>query len=544
MTELLKIVPLDGGDPVAATTEQKQNIKDELGIQDDIDTAVAAATGGVVSLGVFAGIVPFRSNGYFAPITVSGVTSFTASDEVTPTPLSTVYLRVISDGIHVPTFVGMSELIGSNGYDNRSGIVNLVSMFYDGTGYLYSIAQMVGAEPADLIAPTVSTRVVADDTSSRIDLLFNEAMDQTITTPASAFAVSSGHALTGNLVWDDATHAHLVTSTAFVNGEAARTLGYVQPGSNQVADLAGNPLANFSGGAIANNVLSADSTAPTVSAIAVVNSQSGRVAWTFSELMNQTIVTPASTASVSSGHTLTGNFTWVDSTHGYWTTSTDFAPLETKTQSYTQPGSNGIQDLAGNLLASFSGAAIACHVDRSETFDRTDSSTLDVPSDGGPAWEELFGTGFAIVSNKAQITLASDTYVLVALDLGTTSYTVTFRGVTTTGEIRLPVRLLDADNRFEMVFNADGTAEMVKNTSPPAFQASGGTSTWTPGTPIDVQFVVSPTTVIVRTAQAGVSSGAFVTRITFNNTELNTATKIGMALYYAGTMTVDLIEFA
>ncbi len=108
------------------------------------------------------------------------------------------------------------------------------------------------SSPPDTTPPTLVSAVVANATPTQITLTWSESMNSTISA-ATAFAVNSGHALSSH-TYVDATHTYLTTSTAFVNGEAARTLAYTQPGTNNMKDLAGNLLANFSGTSITNNV--------------------------------------------------------------------------------------------------------------------------------------------------------------------------------------------------------------------------------------------------------------------------------------------------
>jgi hypothetical protein len=81
--------------------------------------------------------------------------------------------------------------------------------------------------------------------------VWSEPINSTIST-AAAFAVS-GHPLTAH-TFVDSTNTFLTTSTAFVNGETARTLAYTQPATNKVQDLAGNLLANITAASITNNV--------------------------------------------------------------------------------------------------------------------------------------------------------------------------------------------------------------------------------------------------------------------------------------------------
>lgn len=114
-----------------------------------------------------------------------------------------------------------------------------------------------GVLPVDSTPPTLVSAVVSNSTPSRIDLTWNEPINPAISA-SSAFTVSAGHSLTAH-TYVDSTHTYLTTSTAFVGGEAARTLAYTQPGTNNMKDLAGNLLANFSSATITNNVSSGSS---------------------------------------------------------------------------------------------------------------------------------------------------------------------------------------------------------------------------------------------------------------------------------------------
>lgn len=171
----------------------------------------------------------------------------------TKIPNSLVYVRLIANGTNVPTFVGFKEWGGSLGWDNRAGITNQVQFFYDGYDYFYSISQAVGAVAVDAIAPSASTASVANATPTKVTVTMSEAIDAAYVASAADFTVS-GHVVTGTPVVSGSS-VDLTVTTAFVNGEAARTAAYVQPVSNGLRDLVGNLMASFSGLAITNNVL-------------------------------------------------------------------------------------------------------------------------------------------------------------------------------------------------------------------------------------------------------------------------------------------------
>lgn len=171
---------------------------------------------------------------------------------------SLVYVRLVANGTHTPTFIGFKEWGGSLGWDNRSGIVNEVQFFYDGYDYWYTISQAIGAAAVDTTPPTAVSAVVANATPTKVSLTMSESIDPAYVATASDFTVS-GHVVTGTPVVSGSS-VDLTVTAAFTNGEAARTVGYVQPASNGLRDIAGNLLATFSGLAITNNVAAAATT--------------------------------------------------------------------------------------------------------------------------------------------------------------------------------------------------------------------------------------------------------------------------------------------
>lgn len=153
------------------------------------------------------------------------------------------------------------------------------------------------------------------------------------------------------------TLVYSLSRTVGVGETKTAGLGYVQPG-NGVEDNAGNDLATVSGASVVNNS-TADITAPTFSSAtipaagnvinlvfseAVKFGAGGNAGWTF------TMSGGAVTASYSSG---TGTSTLV------YSLSRTVLVGETKTAglAYSQPG-NGVEDNAGNDLATVSGAAV------------------------------------------------------------------------------------------------------------------------------------------------------------------------------------------
>jgi hypothetical protein len=108
----------------------------------------------------------------------------------------------------------------------------------------------------DVTPPTLVSPAVDTSTPTHIQLPWSEPMSSTIS-PASAFAVS-GHTVTDHQMWNS-TLTYLVLSAPFVVGESG-AVSYTQPGTNAMADLAGNKAANFSGVAISNGLVAGGAT--------------------------------------------------------------------------------------------------------------------------------------------------------------------------------------------------------------------------------------------------------------------------------------------
>lgn len=214
------------------------------------------------------------------------------------------------------------------------------------------------AQTADSVAPTASSAAVANAAPAVVVLTMSEPMDSAHVSAASAFAVV-GHTVSSVAISGSAIN--LTVTPAFVNGEAARTVAYTQPGTDNARDVAGNLLANFSGLAITNNVAAAgDTVAPTATAAAVANATPTVVNIAISEPLNTGFVPPASALTVS-GHTVSA--VAISGSSLNLTVSAAFVNGEAaRTVSYTPSGTNDARDAAGNLLAAFSNLAITNNV--------------------------------------------------------------------------------------------------------------------------------------------------------------------------------------
>lgn len=415
----------------------------------------------------FAQAIPFDAYRSMGQLTVSGALTFTKNLTGSTVGGETV-VTLVADGVNTPNFSAFT-LLGGTAYDNTAGRVNLISFFRDASGYYYGVG--LGAL-VDTVAPLESTATVESVDPLVTNVLFDEDLDHAAPPPdASTFAFSAGHAAVST-AWGAGNRTVAVThSTAFVFGEAARTLAYTRNGTRNLKDLAGNEVANFTGKAITNNVAAVDATAPTLVSAIVQNATPSQVDLVFSEAMNATW--SASSAFTITGHTIL-SITRLTGTTGYLTLSAAFVNGEAaRTGAYTQPGSNKMQDLAGNLLANITAAAITNNVaaagGRVDNFTRADSTTaIGAPSDGGAAWTV---TGlFGIVGNAAYVPDTAATGVLqVAVLAGASPITAASVDLIDpkTGHYAEPAPALifgyvDSSNYYSFNIRGNGTAFLQK----------------------------------------------------------------------------------
>jgi len=351
----------------------------------------------------FSSTVPLTANGnrYMPQQVVSSVLSFTVA--ASPIKGASVYVRLVADGVHTPTFTGMTEYGGSSGYDNRNGIVNIVQFFNDGYDTWYFITQAVNAVAIDVVAPTASTATVENATPTLIIVTMSETLDATTNPPSSTFTIP-GHPISSTTI--STNTVRLVTSTAFVNGEAVNVT-YTPDGTNNLKDPSGNEMAGFTL-AITDNVQAVDSTPPTFVSAQVANTSPTVVQITMSEALGATLPA-ASSFTLSGGKTassvsISGSIVSV-------TANSAYAQGDTITVSYTQPGTSKLADPAGNAVASFGPVSVTNNVFAAASApaqmsaptatagDSSASVAFTAPSNGGSAI-----TGYTITSSPGGFT--------------------------------------------------------------------------------------------------------------------------------------------
>lgn len=211
------------------------------------------------------------------------------------------------------------------------------------------------ASTPDTIAPTAAASAVANGSPTIVNITMSEAMDPAFVPAAAAFTVG-GHTVSAVAISGAAIN--LTLSAPFVNGEAARTLAYAQPGTNNARDMSGNLLANFSRG-IVNNV--GDVTAPGFTSAQVLDSSPTVIAVTMNEALKTSTVPVPGAFLVSGGKTVT-NVSIAGAVISL-TCSAAYVSGDTITVQYVKPGSgNTLQDANGNATASFGPSGVTNNV--------------------------------------------------------------------------------------------------------------------------------------------------------------------------------------
>ena len=296
------------------------------------------------------------------------------------------------------------------------------------------------------MAPTCLSAAVSNDDPTKVRLTWSEAMAATV---AAASAFSSAGRLSLFILTFDTDHTDLTVSPPYAAGDPASTVSYVVPGGIKQRDLANNNVAAFSGKPITNNVI--ETVVPTVMTMQVFNGTPDRVDITYSEAMNSTM--SAADAFGVSGHTILSH-TRDDATHSHFMLAEPFIYGEApRTGSYTQPGSNKMQDLAGNLLATFSGRAITNNVMGAAAIDDFNRANGPIgTSSGGIVWQEFQGPAI-IVGNKVFAAPGDAAFDVLDAGISTGTIFATIEPWDNAPSIRF--RVVDANNYFSLTFFSD-----------------------------------------------------------------------------------------
>lgn len=269
-------------------------------------------------------------------------------------------VRLIADGTNAPTFPGFKESVGSAQYDNRAGVLNVVQFIFDGTDYWYSVFQQLGvttAPPVDTTPPVLVGVSISSAAPARIVLQYGEALNPARIPATSAFTVSTKTVASVALASGSTSQLWVNLNSGFTGGQTG-TISYTPPGTNAIQDAAGNLSAAFSNQAFSLPAdPPSDTTPPSLTGVAIAPETPSRITLTYNEALKTSTVPAASAFTFTNGLAATAV-----SLSGL-TVLVDFSPAlaagSSSTVSYAPPGTNPLQDAAGNLCAAFGSQAFS-----------------------------------------------------------------------------------------------------------------------------------------------------------------------------------------
>ncbi len=237
----------------------------------------------------------------------------------------------------------------------------------------------------DVTAPTlVSASIPAAGTS--VSIVLSESVTFGAGGNGGFTIAMSGGAVTLSYSSGSGTSTLVYTTSRTIGaGETCSDFDYTQPG-NGVEDAAGNDLATFSNQqALVTNNSTADVTAPTLTS-ASIPSAGTSLSIVFSEAVSIGAGGNGGFAITMSGGAVTLTYSSGSGTNTLvYTTSRTISNGETCSDfDYTQPG-NGVEDAAGNDLATFTNQQASVTNNSSQGGDVTAPtlSSLSTPTDGG-----------------------------------------------------------------------------------------------------------------------------------------------------------------
>ncbi len=201
----------------------------------------------------FSGTIPFSGLNYMPRQVVSGAIAFTPASN--PVAGAQCYVRVIADGVNVPSFAGFLEAGFSSGYNNTPGIDNQILFWYDGITPWYAVEQQVNAQP--VAVPYYSSSQVTTGIPNVVAITFSAPLDTSQVPAASAFSVTaSGGAVSVSSVALSGSVAALTMNRSIAGGETV-TVSYTQPGASPIIDSTDTWLApSFVSEIVTNSVSS------------------------------------------------------------------------------------------------------------------------------------------------------------------------------------------------------------------------------------------------------------------------------------------------
>ncbi|MEB3232298.1 MAG: FG-GAP-like repeat-containing protein [Leptolyngbyaceae bacterium] len=208
--------------------------------------------------------------------------------------------------------------------------------------------------PADTTAPVLQTAIA---NGSSLVLTYNEALDGASDPATGAYSVLvNGTQRTVNSVDANGTTVTLTLASAVTSSDTV-ALSYTVPGTNPVQDVAGNDAIALTTQSVTNTTLPpADTTAPVLQT-AIANGSS--LVLTYNEALDGASDPATGAYSVLvNGTQRTVNSVDANGTTVTLTLASAVTSSDTVVLSYTAPGTNPVQDLAGNDAIALTGQAV------------------------------------------------------------------------------------------------------------------------------------------------------------------------------------------
>lgn len=284
------------------------------------------------------GTISFSQN----RLTQSGVATFASSSTLTPNTTNpksgaTSLVRVIADG-STPNLSAFKLTTGSQNFVPTSGTTNVLGFFYDGLYYWLTMFQETGATPLDIVAPTLSSAVIADNNRTQLVLTYNEALDTGAGLSASDFTISgktlSTLAVSGSAITATVTVPFTYSDVVTISG-----------GNGKIRDVSLNLSTNLSAQAVTNNI-----TNLILASATVADASRNQVVFTYNKPVDTATLPATSAYAFSPSKSVSavaasGNSVTV-------TVGSSFALGDNITATYTKPGSNFLKDLYGSFWSS------------------------------------------------------------------------------------------------------------------------------------------------------------------------------------------------
>ena len=273
--------------------------------------------------------------------------------------------------------------------------------------------------------PTLSSATV---NGASLVLTYNEALDTTSTPDTSAYTVTvAGSQRTVSSVTVSGSAVTLTLASAVTDGQAV-TVSYTVPGTNPVQDTAGDDAAALSNQTVTNNT--PDTTAPTLTTAAV---NGASLVLTYNEALdtNSTPDTNEYVVRVAGSQRRVSLVT----VNGSAVTLTLFPAVtdgQAVTVSYTVPGTNPVQDAAGN-----DAAALADQTVTNNTPDTT-APTLTTAAVNGASlvltYNEALDTGSTLAATDYTVTVAGSQRRVSSVTVNGTAVTLILSSAVTDGQ--------------------------------------------------------------------------------------------------------------